>query len=94
MSRSKWKNAFIDNLFTYTKIKNSTKKHKIWSRSSVITSQLIGKAVEVYNGKEFKTLFISREKIGFKFGQFISTRLKRKVKKKKPNTLIKSKKKV
>jgi len=31
---------------------------------------LLGQTVFVYNGKEFKNVVITREKLGFKFGEF------------------------
>lgn len=49
-------------------------KSKIWCRRSVILENDIGKNFYVYNGKEFKKIFITREKIGFKFGSFCSTK--------------------
>jgi ribosomal protein S19 len=40
--------------------------------------------VLVHNGKDFKKMVITREKVGFKFGEFIGTRsLMNKVKKSK-----------
>lgn len=82
MSRSKWKSPFLDNFILDG---NFEKVSKIWSRRSVIPSFLIGKMVSIYNGKIFKKLFINREKVGYKFGEFCSTRLfvKKKIKKKK-----------
>lgn len=50
------------------------KKLKIYNRSSIIPSFLINKTIKVYNGKEFKPLLITEDKIGFKFGEFIFTR--------------------
>jgi small subunit ribosomal protein S19 len=72
MSRSLWKGLFIDPKL----LKNKKQKanSKIWSRSSVIPSSLIGETVFVHNGKEFKRVSITREKIGFKFGEFSFTR--------------------
>lgn len=71
MTRSKWKSSFLNR----SVLKNShSKKTKIWSRSSVIPSFLVGKTVDIHNGKEFKRVFISREKVGFKFGEFSLTR--------------------
>lgn len=71
MARSKWKGFFIKkSLFKNKNIKNL----KIWDRCSVIPEFLIGKLVKVYNGKEFKKFFIHREKVGFKFGSFVSSR--------------------
>jgi len=69
MSRSKWKGNFIDQ--SVLKVSDNSKKQiKIWSRRSVIPSFLIGSTVLIYNGKEFKKVAITREKIGFKFGEF------------------------
>jgi ribosomal protein S19 len=66
--------------------KNLNKKItiKIWSRSSVIPFCLVGSYVLIYNGKIFKKLFIKREHVGFKFGQFSFTRIPpKRIKKKK-----------
>jgi small subunit ribosomal protein S19 len=75
MARAKWKGAFLDNFF----LKKLSKKKvldKIWSRRSVIPFFLIGNTVRVHNGKIYKKLIITREKVGFKFGAFIKTRTK------------------
>jgi small subunit ribosomal protein S19 len=81
MSRSKWKGAFCK----LNSLKFKVKKNlKIWSRSSSIPFFLLGKIVFVYNGKDFKKIFITREKIGYKFGEFSFTRklgLRKKIKK-------------
>jgi len=72
MSRSKWKQPFLkvslikDIFFKKTK--------KIFSKSSTIPSLLLYQTVQVYNGKMFKSVSITREKIGFKFGEFVNTR--------------------
>ena len=74
MSRSVWKGSFVTkNLLKKNK---KTKKNffKIWSRNSSIPSFLIGKTVFVHNGKQFHKVLITREKIGFKFGEFSMTR--------------------
>jgi ribosomal protein S19 len=51
-----------------------SKYPKIWSRSSVIPETLLGEITLVHNGKEFKRITITRDKIGFKFGEFSFTR--------------------
>ena len=71
MSRSSWKGYYINSAFFKRKLK---KKKLIWSKNTTITGDLKGQTVFVYNGKEFKKLFITGAKIGFKFGQFIFTR--------------------
>jgi small subunit ribosomal protein S19 len=73
MSRSKWKGNFIDQAILKME-DNSKKQLKLWSRRSVIPSFLIGSTVLIYNGKEFKKVVVTREKIGFKFGEFCTTR--------------------
>jgi len=90
MSRSLWKGLFIDPKL----LKNKKQKanSKIWSRSSVIPSSLIGETVFVHNGKEFKRVSITREKIGFKFGEFSFTR-RYTLKQKTQNSIVKKVKK-
>lgn len=72
MSRAIWKGPFIDPIFF--KSKKQKLNHKIWSRSSVVPASLIGETVFIHNGKEFKRVSITREKVGFKFGEFSFTR--------------------
>lgn len=56
----------------------------LWSRSSVIPNKLVNTIVCVHNGKEFKRVIITKDKIGFKLGEFSFTRkLQPKVVKKK-----------
>jgi len=71
MSRSIWKGPFLDKFLVKKSILNN---QKIWSRRSVIPSSLIGKIVLIYSGKIFKKILITREKVGFKFGEFCATR--------------------
>lgn len=71
MSRSIWKGLFLDKFLLKPNLKSGL---KIWSRRSIITSKFLNKHVFVYNGKTFKKLYITREKLGFKFGAFIMTR--------------------
>lgn len=75
MSRSIWKGPFINkSLLKFDPLINKNKK--IWERQSVIGSNLIGSNVFIYNGKDFKKLQITREKVGYKFGEFSFTRKK------------------
>lgn len=81
MSRSKWKGPHQDiKLFKILqeikkqRFRKKSKVKKILSRSSVIPSQLIGRRLLVHTGKLFKLLVVKRNHVGFKFGQFITTR--------------------
>lgn len=73
MTRANWKGKFINQRFLTDKILNE-KTITVFSRNSAIPENLIGKMVSVYNGKEFKKIFINREKVGFKFGEFSLTK--------------------
>jgi len=71
MSRSIWKNPFIDNHI----IKQISKKRiKTWSRRSVILPSFINKTFDVHNGKRFIPITITYDMVGLKFGEFAPTR--------------------
>jgi ribosomal protein S19 len=72
MSRSSWKGVYITKKF----LKKCSKRIiKVWARNSAVPACLINKTVLVHNGRTFKKLTITREKIGFKFGDFVLTRV-------------------
>jgi small subunit ribosomal protein S19 len=73
MKRSIWKGNFISpNLLSQRFLDND--RRLIWSRNSTIPEKLIGKAVFIHNGKNFIKSYITREKVGLKFGEFSYTR--------------------
>lgn len=75
MGRARWKGFYIHPCFLKKKkITNST--ISVWSRTSTIISAFVGYKFLVHSGKIFKKLFITREKIGYKFGEFCTTRCK------------------
>lgn len=80
--RSLWKGPYINESF-FQEVLLSKKKIKTTSRSTVILPFLIGKTVQVYNGKFFIPITISEEMIGYKLGEFVLTRLRHVYKKKK-----------
>ena len=47
---------------------------KIWSRRSVILPQFVGLTFQVHNGNRFLPVRITKEMIGFRFGEFAPTR--------------------
>jgi small subunit ribosomal protein S19 len=70
MTRSKWKGPYIEaNIF-----KKNVKNRKVWGRSCTIPGFLIGETVLIHNGREFKRITVTRDKVGFKFGEFSFTR--------------------
>ena len=80
MSRSKWKGTFIS-FFLYKKYLLSKKKYnfiKLFSRNSTILLEFLGLHFKIYNGIRFINVFITENKIGYKFGEFSYTRKLRK----------------
>lgn len=73
-SRSLWKGPFLGGNLKNTILKGVVSKDSVYERNAVIPSILVGKTILIYNGKELKRTFISREKVGFKFGEFCYTR--------------------
>ncbi|MFW6282943.1 MAG: 30S ribosomal protein S19 [Minisyncoccales bacterium] len=74
MPRSLKKGPYIDeNLME--KIKNSKKGEviKTWSRESVVTPDMIGHIIGVYNGKKFVEVNIREDMVGHKLGEFSPT---------------------
>jgi small subunit ribosomal protein S19 len=73
MSRSKWKGGFLQkSLFKKTTIKDPVKK--VWSRDVTIPNSLLNSKVLVHTGNSFRFVFINRDKLGLKFGEFAFTR--------------------
>ena len=56
--------------------KEGNKKDTIttWSRSSTILPSMVGFTIAVYNGKQHVPIFISDQLVGYKLGEFVSTR--------------------
>ena len=75
MGRASWKGSFVEK-FALNKlnVKSNSNYFNIWSRRSVIPSNFISKKVFVYTGNRFKPVFVTRDKIGFKFGEFAYSR--------------------
>jgi small subunit ribosomal protein S19 len=47
---------------------------RTWARASVITPEMIGLTIEVYNGKRFYPIYISDDLVGHRLGEFSPTR--------------------
>ncbi|MBR6163579.1 30S ribosomal protein S19 [bacterium] len=47
---------------------------KTWSRASMITPDMIGHTIAVYNGKTHITVYISEQTVGHRLGEFALTR--------------------
>lgn len=84
--RSKWKGVYCSETLRKN-INNScpapsgvSEKHgaetviKTDSRRSTILPEFVGKTVMIHNGKNYTTLKINKEHIGYKFGEFSITK--------------------
>lgn len=80
MSRSTYKGPFFK-----VNLLRKKKWVKITNKNLTILPEYSNRFVNVYNGKTFINLTINEKMVGFKFGEFISTRRKHIYKKKKIN---------
>lgn len=81
MSRSIWKGPFSSLKNENRELSSSRKKKQskivaVWSRSSMVLPEHIGKEFKIYNGKSWALRKIVEEMVGHKFGEFSSTKRK------------------
>jgi small subunit ribosomal protein S19 len=80
MARSLKKGPFVDTSFFRLANWNSeiedSKVLRVWSRRSLILPTIVGRTVEVHNGKSFLNFRITEDMVGHKYGEFASTRKK------------------
>jgi small subunit ribosomal protein S19 len=79
MGRSLKKGPFIDEKLLQKVNELSAQRGKrqvikTWSRRSVITPEMVGLTIAVYNGKRFIPVFITENMVGHKLGEFSPTR--------------------
>lgn len=77
MSRSIKKGPFVDPklLKKISNLKPGDKAVvKTWSRSSVITPEMIGFTIGVHNGRIHVSVFITEDMVGHRLGEFSPTR--------------------
>lgn len=78
MGRSVKKGPWVDpkliKKIKKTKESGDKKLIKTWSRSSMITPEMIGLSFAVHNGKRFVTVRVTEHMVGHRFGEFAPTR--------------------
>jgi small subunit ribosomal protein S19 len=78
MPRSLKKGPYIHHtlLEKVAKAKQSSRKQviKTWSRSSMISPDMVGETIAVHNGKTFVPVFVTENMVGHKLGEFSPTR--------------------
>ncbi len=80
MARSKWKNKFFTfdvwkniMLIKQNNLKKISKKNKFF-RSSSIPNCFMSLRLNIYKGNVFKKIFVTKQLIGYKFGEFSFSR--------------------
>lgn len=79
MSRSIKKGPFC-NYKLLEKIRKLNKQNKkriivTWSRGSTIFPDFVGHTIAVHNGREHIPVYITEDMVGYKFGEFVPTRI-------------------
>ena len=78
MARSVKKGPFIDEKLKIKVDKankeNSKKIILTWSRSSIITPEMIGHTISVHNGRKHIPIYITENLVGHALGEFSPTR--------------------
>jgi small subunit ribosomal protein S19 len=55
--------------------KGEKKVIKSWSRASMITPDMIGHTIAIYNGRKHVPIYVTEQMIGHRLGEFAPTRL-------------------
>jgi len=84
MSRASWKPLYIHNDFIAQKNANAS-EIILYNRATVITKQMIGLKIQIYNGIRFFPITITSDMLGHRVGEFAPTRKKPQFKKTKKN---------
>ena len=78
MSRSSKKGYYIFERLLNKAIEaqntSSKKVIKTWSRASVIAPEFVGLTFGVHNGKEFVPVYVTENMVGYRLGEFSTTR--------------------
>ena len=78
MARSSKKGPFVDvsleKKIAKAKETNDRKPIKTWSRSSMITPDMVGLTIAVHNGRQHIPVFVKEDMVGQKLGEYAPTR--------------------
>ena len=79
MGRSLKKGPFIHpsllNKIEEMNRKGEKKVIKSWSRASMISPDMIGHTIAIYNGRKHVPIYVTEQMIGHRLGEFAPTRL-------------------
>ena len=78
MTRSVKKGPYVDEKLMKKVIKaretGDTTPIKTWSRSSVVSPEMVGLTLAVHDGRNHVSVFVSESMVGHKLGEFAPTR--------------------
>lgn len=78
MPRSIKKGPFVDNHLMRkvdkTIATNDKRPIKTWSRRSMVVPEMVGLTIAVHNGRLHVPVFVTENMVGYKLGEFASTR--------------------
>ena len=57
--------------------RNEKKVIKTWSRASMITPDMVGHTLAVYNGRKHVPIFVTENMVAYRLGEFVPTRMYR-----------------
>ena len=55
--------------------RNEKKVIKTWSRASVITPDMVGHTIAVYNGRKHVPVYVTENMVDYRLGEFVPTRM-------------------
>lgn len=74
LKKGPWIDAHLMKKIDAMNAANDKKVVKTWSRRSVITPEMVGHTVAVYNGRKFIPVYITENMVGHRLGEFSPTR--------------------
>ena len=78
MPRSIKKGPFIDHHLAakvaVTAASSTKRPIKTWSRRSMVSPDMVGLTIQVYNGRQHVPVFVNENMVGHKLGEFAPTR--------------------
>ena len=78
MPRALRKGPFVDHHLIAKVLKaaetNDRRPIKTWSRRSMIVPEMVGRVIEVHNGRDFVSILVAEDQVGHKLGEFAPTR--------------------
>jgi len=82
MSRSRWKFNYLGQDFLSQLPMNTEAAIVVQDRATIITLDMVGTLIRVYNGIKFFNVLVENDKVGYRLGEFAPSKKKAARKKK------------